>query len=707
MSTGGRQHPTRAPTSLDSIPVTALRGVGPRVAERLARLGVDSVAALLFHLPLRYQDKSRLTPMAALQPGQEALLEGEVLAVGTASGRRPSLVCRLADASGSVELRFFHYGASLQNRFRRGQRLRCFGEVRSGFNGLEMIHPELQFSVRGVLPTLDTALTPIYPTTEGLRQATLRALTDQSLALLDGVPVLDESEWLPDALRSRFRLPGLHEAVKNLHRPPAGTEAAALLGPEHPCRRRLAFEELLAHHLALRQQRDSVKSCGAARIESDGALRTRFLESLPFGLTAAQQRVIADIVADLSSATPMLRLLQGDVGAGKTLVAAAAIVEVAAAGSQAAVMAPTELLSEQHQRSLTRWLEPLGIGVVWLTGSLSAGERRTALERIETGSARVVVGTHALFQAAVDFDDLALVVIDEQHRFGVHQRLALRDKSLRSGRVAHQLVMTATPIPRTLAMTAYADLDRSVLDELPPGRQPVNTVVVADQRREDVVRRVESACRDGRQAYWVCTLIEDSEALQCQAAEETASFLRQRLPGVRIGLVHGRLTRAEKEVVMTAFSGGELDLLVATTVIEVGVDVPNATLMIVENAERLGLAQLHQIRGRVGRGSTESFCVLMYHGPLSPKARARLQVLRASNDGFEIARRDLEIRGPGEMLGTRQTGMLEFRVADLARHQDMLEDVHESAKLLRQHPSGRGQVLAASWLGNDRDYGAA
>ncbi|RAW07065.1 ATP-dependent DNA helicase RecG [Halomonas elongata] len=645
-------------------PVTNLKGVGEALALKLARLRIESVADLLFHLPLRYQDRTRVPPIATLRAGGEAVVEGEVAAAEVVRGRRRSLLVRLRDGSGILSLRFFHFSPAQQQQFRAGIRVRAFGEARAGATGLEIYHPEYRLLNDATAPVEDH-LTPIYPTTEGLHQTRLRALIGQALARLDAAP--DElPEWLPDTLRQRFALPALHECLQTLHRPPPDADPQALAEGQHPATRRLALEELLAHQLSLREVRLRIQRDGAPSLPDGRGLQARFLTQLPFSLTGAQRRVLDEIRADLAGEMPMLRLVQGDVGSGK----------------------------------------PLGIDVAWLAGKLKGKARLDTKAAIHDGRAQMVVGTHALFQGDVHFQRLGLAIVDEQHRFGVHQRLALREKGEAGGFTPHQLVMTATPIPRTLAMSAYADLDVSVIDELPPGRTPVKTAVVPDERRPEVVERIRHACAEGRQAYWVCTLIEESEALQCQAAEATRDELVEALPGLNIGLVHGRMKASEKAEVMEAFKEGELDLLVATTVIEVGVDVPNASLMIIENPERLGLSQLHQLRGRVGRGSTESYCLLLYHPPLSDTSRQRLTVMRETTDGFRIAERDLQIRGPGEVLGTRQTGLAQMKIADLERDADLLPHVSPLAEaLLATHPEA-SQPLIRRWLGETADrYG--
>ncbi|MFA7632720.1 MAG: ATP-dependent DNA helicase RecG [Thiohalomonadaceae bacterium] len=685
-------------------PLTALKGVGPRMAARLELLGLHSLSDLLFHLPLRYQDRTRLSPIGGLRPGYEAVIEGEIQHTEIKYGRRRMLLSYLADASGGISLRFFHFSAAMQNTLAQGQRVRCYGEVRPGLAGLEMVHPEFHRVDEHIPTAVADHLTPIYPATEGLQQTTLRKLSEQALqwlqqgrvSLIDYLP----AEWLQDR-----NFLSLQEALTYLHRPPPDAPLALLEEAAHPAQRRLAFEELLAHTLSLRRLHRQAQQHSAPRLSASGQLQQSFLQALPFALTSAQQRVQAEIAADLRQGHPMQRLVQGDVGSGKTVIAALAALQATEAGYQSVIMAPTELLAEQHFHQFQSWFAPLGINVTWLIGKLKAKQRQDSLAQLANGSASIAVGTHALFQQDVEFHDLGLVIIDEQHRFGVHQRLALREKGKHGQRYPHQLIMTATPIPRTLAMTAYADLDCSIIDELPPGRTPVETVVVPDTRRAEVIARVHNACRAGRQAYWVCTLIGESETLAAQAAEDTASQLITALGDLRIALVHGRLKPNEKEQVMSSFKQGEIDLLVATTVIEVGVDVPNASLMIIENAERLGLAQLHQLRGRVGRGHAESHCVLMYHAPLSAQGKERLAIMRATTDGFEIARKDLELRGPGEVLGTRQTGLWQLRIADLQRDQALLTEAHHYADELLESASERAEHLIHRWLGNASQYG--
>jgi len=688
-------------SALSEVPVTELKGVGTALALKLERLGVRSVQDLVLHLPLRYQDRTRVVPIGSIRPGDECVIEGEVKVADVVNGRRRSLVCRIQDGSGTISLRFFHFSAAQKNGLTPGTHIRCFGEARPGYGGLEMVHPEYRKVDSDELKPVEEFLTPVYPLTEGLQQPRIRGLVQVALKWLEKNPM---PELLPEELSRQWQLPPLIDSIRYLHQPPVDVDQHLLLEGRHPMQRRLAFEELLGHNLSLLKLRDLAREKGAPELKGDGSLSTQFLEQLPFPLTGAQQRVCREVAQDMSQGSPMLRLVQGDVGSGKTVVAAMAALQAVESGFQAAVMAPTEILAEQHHINFTQWLEPLGIKVAWLAGKVKGKAREKQLELIRSGEARIVVGTHALFQEEVVFAHLGLAVIDEQHRFGVHQRLSLREKGRNGNESPHQLIMTATPIPRTLTMSAYADLDCSIIDELPPGRTPVNTVVIADSRRQQVIERVRSACAEGRQVYWVCTLIEESEALQCQAAEVTAEQLKETLPELKIGLVHGRMKPKEKADVMALFKQGETQLLVATTVIEVGVDVPNASVMIIENPERLGLAQLHQLRGRVGRGSVASHCLLMYQTPLSNQGRERLAVMRETTDGFRIAEKDLQLRGPGEVLGTRQTGMMEFRIADLQRDSDLLTRVKQVAGQLQHNPLISQQIIHR-WLGDGQEYG--
>ncbi len=688
---------------LANLAIAHLKGVGAKTAEQLARLGIESVQDVLFHLPLRYEDRTRVCPIADAWPATTVSVQGEVVSSDITFGKRRSWVVVMCDGSGSMTLRFFHFSAAQKNAVVPGVQIRCFGEVKRGMRGVEMLHPEYRIIKADNEPLLQESLTPVYPTTEGLKQASWRQLTSQALVELQRC---DPEEWLAPVLAPQAW--SLSQALMYLHRPPADASLQWLESGKHPAQQRLIFEELVAQQLSMLQLRSQSQAQHARSYQRDQQLTPQLLALLPFKPTGAQQRVLAEIDTDLAKTEPMLRLVQGDVGSGKTLVAVLSALPVIAAGDQVALMAPTELLAEQHAATFRRWLEPLGIQIAWLGGKTKGKSRDTQLQSISDGSAQMVIGTHALFQQQVQFAKLALVIIDEQHRFGVHQRLELREKGKNQGFYPHQLVMTATPIPRTLAMSAYADLDTSTIDELPPGRTPITTVVLPDSRRADVVERVRQVVMsEQRQAYWVCTLIDESEVLQCQAAEITAAELAAALPELKIGLVHGRLKSSEKQSIMQQFSQGDLNVLVATTVIEVGVDVPNASLMIIENPERLGLAQLHQLRGRVGRGSTASHCVLMYHAPLSPTAQARLSVLRESNDGFVIAQRDLEIRGPGELLGTKQTGLANFRIADLTRDAGLLPAAQQAAQQLWQMNKIASDALIRRWLGYRDIYAQA
>lgn len=690
-------------SSLARHPLSSLKGVGPKVAEKLQKLELFSVQDLLLHLPLRYEDRTRVYRIADLFPGNHATIIGEVEDCQIQFGRRRMMLVRLSDGSGSITLRFFTFSANQKAQLQTGRMLRCYGEIKRGPRGLEIIHPEYRLQDDNQVVELQDHLTPIYPTTEGVKQITLRKLAEQALDYLKRHPM---QELLPPGMYPHQL--SMSDAILLLHQPPPDISMQQLEEGKHPAQQRLIIEELLAQHLSMLQMRHQSDQHQAIALPSSQDLKPQLLSRLPFSPTQAQNRVLQEIEQDLLKPQPMMRMVQGDVGSGKTLVAALAALSAIENGYQVALMAPTELLAEQHAVNLGSWLQPLGITQTWLAGKLKTKARGEALAQIENGDAALVIGTHALFQEQVVFKRLALVIIDEQHRFGVHQRLALREKGLNQGCYPHQLIMTATPIPRTLAMTAYADLDTSIIDELPPGRTPVTTVALPDTRRDEVIERVRNAChQQGKQAYWVCTLIEESEALQCQAAEDTAETLQAALPELKVGLVHGRMKPDEKQAIMQAFKSAELDLLVATTVIEVGVDVPNSSLMIIENPERLGLAQLHQLRGRVGRGSVASHCVLLYHAPLSQTATKRLGVLRDTNDGFKIAQHDLEIRGPGELLGTRQTGLAEFKIADLVRDAELVPQVQRLAHhLMQQYPS-QANAIVERWLGHREKYGHA
>ncbi len=685
---------------LENLPVTVIKGVGERLAVTLEKIGLKTLQDILFHLPIRYLDRTHITAIAQLQLNTTVMIQARVLRVQVAMGRKRSLVVIVEDDTGTVCLRFYHFSGYQKDKFQQGALLRCYGEPRLGTSGMEFYHPEYDFVDERQPTPVDENLTPIYGLTEGISQTRMRGIVEQAVAMIHQYP---PDEMLPVEVNHNFQCESLTHALTYMHHPPHDAPVATLMEGLHPNQQRLAFEELLANFLARRKIHAlaAIESAPVLVLASD--LRERFLAQLPFSLTGAQERVIADIARDLIAGKPMLRMVQGDVGSGKTLVAAMAALAGVSSGRQVAVVAPTEILAEQHFYNFSDWMRVLGFNVEWLVGKLTAAKRRDALVRIASGEAHIVVGTHALFQEDVTFSQLGLAVIDEQHRFGVDQRLSLRQKSP-AGAIAHQLVMTATPIPRTLAMTAYAELDYSVIDELPPGRTPINTVLISQSRREQVIERIRLACIDGKQAYWVCTLVEDSETLAAANAEETVCLLREALSGLSIGLVHGRLKSREKEAVMASFKCGDLQLLVATTVIEVGVDVPNASLMIIENPERLGLAQLHQLRGRVGRGRVASHCVLLYGAKLSEQARSRLQVLRDTNDGFVVAERDLQLRGPGELLGTRQTGEAQYRVADLVRDEHLLERVNALGEHLLENQPSIADKLVQRWVGQRKIY---
>ena len=692
---------TRKESRLDSA-LTVLRGVGPALAQILQRLDLYRVEDLLFLLPLRYEDRTTLVPIGSARPGMRCLISGEVLLAETVYRGRRSLLVRISDDSGQITLRFFYFSRQQQLQFQNGVRVTCFGDVRAGPNSYEIVHPEYRILREQQEPEVDDALTPIYPMTEGVQQGRLRNFVAQALGIMRSEA---PAELLPEEVLQDLSLPKLDAAISYLHQPPQDVDLASIEAGNHPCQVRLSFEELLAHYMSLRNLRNLAARESAHALLDESGLQERFLAALPFALTNAQQRVVAELKADLQVAHPMMRLIQGDVGSGKTVVAALACAQAVSAGAQVAVMAPTELLAEQHMRSFSDWFQNLDVELAWLSGSQKQAERRASLAAIASGQAKIIIGTHALFQDAVEFANLAFVVIDEQHRFGVHQRVALRNKGKGGGKHPHQLVMTATPIPRTLAMAAYADLDTSVIDELPPGRQPVTTIALPESRRGEVVERVRQACAKGQQAYWVCPLIDESELLDYQAAEASFEMLTDTLDTLRVGLIHGRMKNTAREKVMRSFKAGAIDVLVATTVIEVGVDVPNAGLMIIENSERMGLSQLHQLRGRVGRGAAQSHCVMLYKQPLGQLARNRLAVLRQTNDGFLVAQRDLELRGPGELLGTKQTGLPEYRIANLIRDAELMPLVQKSAETIQQRFPDASREIIRRWLGNEHQYG--
>ncbi|MDQ3510939.1 MAG: ATP-dependent DNA helicase RecG [Pseudomonadota bacterium] len=700
--------PASVLAAVGETPLTALPGCGPKIAEKLASRGLVCLQDLWLQLPRQYEDRTRLTPVRQLQAGVAAQVQGRVEAVERGFRYRPVLRVAIGDDShATLVLRFFHFRAAQVAQFAPGARIRCYGTPRPGQNGLEIVHPSYRM-LDSADDVLGDQLDPVYPSIEGIGAASLRRLIALSL---DRLPDEETLELLPSGWCEQLHLPSLREALLTVHRPPQDADLRALQAGLHPAQRRLALEELLAHHLSLRRQR-MAQQAHAAPVLKGLRLAGRLRQGLPFALTGAQKRVFGEIRDDLAKPSPMLRLMQGDVGSGKTVVAAMAAMVAVDAGKQAALMAPTELLAEQHLINLRAWLEPLGVRVAWLAGKVTGRARSAVLAQVASGEAQLVVGTHALMQAGVAFHDLALAIVDEQHRFGVHQRLALRDKGAGgtpggASIVPHQLVMTATPIPRTLAMAAYADLDVSSIDELPPGRTPVHTAALSAERRPELVERIRGACADGRQAYWVCTIIDESDEVIAQAAHSTYEELSAQLPKLRVGLVHGRMKPAEKQATMRAFKSGEIDLLVATTVIEVGVDVPNASLMIIENAERLGLAQLHQLRGRVGRGTAASSCVLLYRSPLSQLARQRLETMRQTHDGFVIAEKDLELRGPGELLGTRQTGIADFRVADLARDADLLPRVQQLGETLLEQSPDVAERIVLRWVGSAARYAGA
>ncbi len=666
--------------------------ISPATLAKLAKLGIHHRSDLLLHLPLRYEDETHLAPIITVQAGETAQVQGVIAHSEVTFRPRRTLVCRLEDNGGELYLRFLNFYPSQQKQLAVGKQIRAVGEVRMGYYGLEMVHPKCR-AVDDDTP-LQQSLTPVYPTTAGLSQTVMRKLIGNALETL---PL---SDTLPQLLLKKLRLADFADSLRLLHNPTPDISASTLEDRSHAAWRRIKFDELLAQQLSMRVHHRERGKRVAPMLVPHQHLTARLIKVLPFTLTKAQQRTFAEISRDLAQPHPMQRLLLGDVGSGKTVVAALAALQAIENGYQVALMAPTEILAEQHFLKLREWLEPLGVTPVWLCGSLKKKDKQIAAGRIASGETLLAIGTHALFQNSVDFHKLGLAIVDEQHKFGVRQRLALRNK----GTEPHQLMMSATPIPRTLAMSYYADLDVSVIDELPPGRTPVVTKLVSDARRDEVFERVRTACVTGQQAYWVCPLIDESEALQLQTAIETHETLRAAFPELSVGLVHGRLDAAEKARVMAAFKAGELQLLVATTVIEVGVDVPNASLMVIDHAERMGLAQLHQLRGRVGRGAAESLCVLLFQQPLSELARARLKIIYESNDGFAIAQQDLQLRGPGELLGARQSGVAMLRFADISADEDLLQQARQVAdQLLRDYPEA-AQAHLRRWMANKQDY---
>jgi ATP-dependent DNA helicase RecG len=683
--------------------LSELKGVGPKTTTKLNSLGIYSVEDVLFHLPFRYQDRTRIIPIADLRPGDQAVIDGKILSSHVKFARTRQLEVLVEDASGCIKLKFFHFTQAQQKNLAIGKKIRCYGEVKLFQRQLIMAHPEYRFTYEQVVD-VEENLTPVYPSTEGLQQANWRSLSEQALRLIK----LDTAfaELLPSPVLADYQLTNIKQALAFVHRPPPDVNQDLLEQGLHPMQQRLAFEELLAHQVSLRQLRVETQqhqsyACPMAGVNK---VKQQFITNLGFSLTGAQQSAEQEIADDLQKPVPMMRLVQGDVGSGKTVVAAMAALQVIASAYQVVIMAPTELLAEQHYQQFKTWFEPLGIKVAWLSGKLKTAERREMLAAISSGEASMVVGTHALFQKSVAFNQLALIVIDEQHRFGVAQRQALRMKGAAADHYPHQLIMTATPIPRTLAMTVYADLDTSIINELPPGRTPVNTIVVNKQRRDEVIEKVQQLCERGGQVYWVCPLIEESDVLECEAAEKITEQLQKKLKNLNVSLVHGKMKPEQKQQLMQDFKAKKIDILVATTVIEVGINVPNATLMVIENSERMGLAQLHQLRGRVGRGAKESHCVLLYQDPLSENARKRLTVMRESTDGFYIAEQDLSLRGPGEMLGTRQTGLQRLRIANVIRDRQLLPKVQRLAKqIIKNHPECI-DALKRRWIGENEVY---
>ena len=686
-----------------SDPITSLTGIGPRLQEKLMRIGINRIQDLLFHLPYRYIDRTRLISLGELKAGEDAYFQGEIELTQIRYGKRRSLLCRISDGTGAAILRFFYFSKSQQNKLQRGQLIRCYGKVRRGSSSLEIVHPEYRLLESGVDVELEKQLTAVYPSTEGLQQPRIRKLIEQALVILNS-DKKNINELLPQEILLEQDLPTLADALEYVHRAPITPDLQSLIDEKHPTQKRLIIEELLAHQLSLLELRNELKKEKSPIFNKSRYLVPEFLKKLSFELTNAQKNAFKIIASDLNANSAMLRLLQGDVGSGKTVIAALATLQAIEQNYQVAIMVPTELLAEQHYKNFSVWFESLNIETVLLTGKLKKSIRNIIEEKLKNKKSIVVIGTHALFQESIIFSKLGLVIIDEQHRFGVHQRLALIEKGKQYDEYPHQLIMTATPIPRTLTMTAYADLDHSIIDELPPGRIPVNTSVHSNQRRNEIIDRIKNVWDEGRQVYWVCTLIDESESLQCETVVATSEHLKQKLKKINIGLIHGRMKTNEKESIMKDFKEGKINLLVATTVIEVGVDIPNASLMIIDNAERLGLSQLHQLRGRIGRGNEKSHCILIYQSPLSNLAKERLEIMRTTNDGFVIAEKDLELRGPGEVLGTRQAGIPDFRIANLKRDSYLLSKIQRIATQLIENNPKNVELLIKRWLGKKHEY---
>jgi len=680
-----------------SDPIISISGLGKKTSDRLNQLGIHTLEHLVFHLPSRYQDKTTITPLSKVSVSDEVLIECSIDRIEVAPSRQRQLLCYLSDNQNQrILLRFFHFNQYQKQALIRGETLQCFGEIKIGRQGLEMHHPEYRIVSQNQTPLLESTLTPIYPLCSGISQNKMKQWINQSLEVLKTSLLDDYFEKI-----TYNALPSLKASLFLLHHPNKNENLTQIETFKHISQQRLIIEELATHQLSLLKTKRARKRRTTNQFAIKNNLSNNLLNSLEFNLTAAQSRCIKEIHEDLSNTEPMLRLLQGDVGSGKTIVAVFSLIQAVENNFQTAVMAPTEILARQHLQNFTDYLKPLNIQIAYLSGSQNTQERREQLELIETGKAKVIIGTHALFQENVNFENLSLVIIDEQHKFGVHQRLSLTQKAKKT---PHQLVMTATPIPRSLTMSAYADLDTSVIDELPPGRQPVETVALSNSRRDELIGKIRKISDEGRQIYWVCTLIEESEALRAESAEKTFNYLSSNLEDLKVVMIHGRLTKPEKDAIMSAFAQGNINLLVATTVIEVGVNVPNASLMIVENSERLGLAQLHQLRGRVGRGSEKSICILMYQSPLSDNAKQRLEVLRQSNDGFMIAQKDLELRGPGEILGTQQTGIASMKIANIVRDAYLLKEAsYYSSKMLEANEESQN-ALVDRWIDEEKTH---